>query len=75
MSCRAHHAPRGERVMLSRPSYVVWIISTVIAAVIILMKYAGIQIPMLSDIVSGKSFEFLLLAFILLWLGTIIRRM
>ena len=61
--------------MLSRPSYVVWIISTVIAAVIILMKYASIQIPMLSDIVSGKSFEFLLLAFILLWLGTIFRRM
>ena len=61
--------------MISRPSFVVWIISTVIAAVIILMKYASIQIPVLSDIVSGKSFEFMLLAFILLWLGTVLRRL
>lgn len=61
--------------MLSRPSYLVWILSTVIAVVIILMKYASIQIPVLSDIASGKSFEFMLLAFILLWLGTVFRRM
>lgn len=61
--------------MLSRPSYIVWGISTVIVVVILLMRYAGIQIPVASDIVSGKSFEFLLLAFILLWLGTVFRRM
>lgn len=61
--------------MLSRPSFVVWILSTVIAVVIVLMKYAGINIPVLSDIVSGKSFEFLLLAFILLWVGTVFRNL
>ncbi|MFY0613466.1 MAG: hypothetical protein JXQ99_18170 [Hyphomicrobiaceae bacterium] len=61
--------------MLSRPSYVVWIISTVIVVVVLLMKYASINIPVLSDIASGKSFEFTLLAFILLWLGTVFRSM
>jgi hypothetical protein len=61
--------------MLSRPSYVVWIISTVIAVVILLMKYAGINIPVLSDIASGKTFELLLLAYILLWVGTVFRSM
>jgi len=61
--------------MLSRPSFVVWIISTVIVVVVLLMKYASINIPVLSDIASGKSFEFTLLAFILLWLGTVFRRM
>ncbi len=61
--------------MLSRPTFVVWIISTLIVAVVMLMKYAGVTIPVLSDIAAGKSFEFVLLAYILLWLGTIVKGM
>ena len=61
--------------MLSRPTFIVWIISTLIVAVVMLMKYAGVTIPVLSDIAAGKSFEFVLLAYILLWLGTIVKGM
>ena len=61
--------------MLSRPTFIVWIISTLIVAVVMLMKYAGVTIPVLSDIASGKSFEFVLLAYILLWLGTLVKGM
>lgn len=61
--------------MLSRPSFVIWILSTVVAVLVLLMKYAGVNIPVASSIISGKMFEFLLIAYILLWLGTIIRRM
>ena len=61
--------------MLTRPSYVMWMLSTTIAAVVLLMTYASIKIPVLTDIAAGKSFEFMLLAFILLWLGTVFRRL
>lgn len=57
--------------MLSRPTFVIWLISTILATVVILMIYAGITIPVLSPIVSGNTFEVLLLAYVLLWLGTV----
>jgi hypothetical protein len=58
--------------MLSRPTFAIWLISTILALVVILMTYAGIVIPVLSPIVSGNTFEVLLLAYILLWLGTVL---
>jgi hypothetical protein len=59
--------------MLSAPTFVSWIISTVIAAAIILLNYLGISVPVISEIIAGRSFEFLLAAYILLWLGTVFR--
>jgi hypothetical protein len=58
--------------MLSRPTFAIWLISTILALVVILMTYAGIVIPVLSPIVAGNTFEVLLLAYILLWLGTVL---
>ena len=61
--------------MLSRPTFAVWLISTILAVVVILMNYAGVSIPVISPIVAGHSFEVLLIAFVLLWLGTVFNGM
>jgi hypothetical protein len=61
-----------EENMLSRPTFAIWLISTIIAAVVILMNYAGIAVPVLSPIIAGHSFEALLIAYVLLWLGTVV---
>jgi Na+-translocating ferredoxin:NAD+ oxidoreductase RnfD subunit len=58
--------------MLSRPTFVIWLISTILAVVVVLMVYGGIAVPVLSPIVSGHTFEVLLIAYVLLWLGTIV---
>lgn len=57
--------------MLSRPTFAIWLISTILAAVVILMTYTTITIPIISPIVAGNGFEALLLAYIMLWLGTV----
>ena len=58
--------------MLSRPTFVNWLLSTVLAVVVVLLVYGGIVIPVISPIVAGNTFEVLLLAYILLWLGTVV---
>jgi hypothetical protein len=58
--------------MLSRPTFVIWLLSTVLAVVVVLLVYAGVVIPVISPIVTGHTFEVLLLAYILLWLGTVV---
>jgi hypothetical protein len=40
--------------------------------VVILMVYAGIAVPVISPIVAGHTFEVLLIAYVLLWLGTVV---
>ena len=57
--------------MLSRPTFAIWFLSTVLAAVVVLMTYAGIAVPVLSPIVAGHTFEVLLVAYVILWLGTV----
>ena len=47
--------------------------ANIFAVVVVLMVYAGVNIPVLTDIASGRTFEVLLLAYILLWLGTTFR--
>jgi hypothetical protein len=61
----------GEVGMLSRPTFVVWFLSTLLAAVVVLMTYAGVTVPVLSPIVAGHTFEVLLIAYVILWLGTV----
>jgi len=56
-----------------RPTFVVWLVSTVLAVIVILMTYGNVFIPVISPIIAGHSFETLLIAYILLWLGTIFR--
>jgi len=58
---------------LSPPSFVIFLISFILAGLVILAKYFGITVPVLSDITAGKSFEVLLLAYILLFVGVVVR--
>lgn len=58
---------------MSAPTFAIWLISTVLAVVVVLMVYAGVNVPVLTDIAAGHTFEVLLLAYILLWLGTTFR--
>lgn len=58
---------------MSAPTFAIWLISTVLAVVVLLMVYAGVTVPVLSPIAAGHTFEVLLLAYILLWLGTTFR--
>ena len=67
------HGSRGRVVLFSAPSIISWFISTIIAGAIILLTYLGISVPVLSDVIAGRNFEFLLGAYILLWLGTVFK--
>lgn len=58
--------------MPSRPTFIIWLISTIIAAVVILMRYGGVSVPVVSDLIGGRGFEALLIAYVLLWLGTVV---
>ncbi len=58
---------------LSPPSFIIFLLSLILAALVILGKYFGISVPILSDIASGKYFEVLLVAYLLLFFGVIIR--
>ena len=58
--------------MLSRPTFIIWLLSTLLAVVVVVMVYGGIVVPVISPIVTGHTFEVLLLAYVLLWLGTVV---
>ena len=58
--------------MLSRPTFLIWFISTVLAVVVVLMVYGGIVVPVISPFVAGYTLEVLLIAYVLLWLGTVV---
>ena len=58
---------------MSRPTFAIWLISTILAAVVILMTYFGVTIPIISPIVAGHGFETLLIAYALLWIGVVFR--
>lgn len=58
---------------LSAPSFIIFLLSFILAAVVILAQYFGVSIPLFSDIAAGKHFEVLLLAYLLLFFGVVIR--
>jgi hypothetical protein len=57
---------------LNAPSFGIWLISVIIVAVVVLSVYLRIQIPVLSPLFAdgNKQFYAVLLAWILLFLGT-----
>ena len=61
--------------MLSRPTYLVWIISTVIVALVLAIKYFGVasMIPVAGPLVAKHMFEALLIGYLLLWAGTVFK--
>jgi predicted neutral ceramidase superfamily lipid hydrolase len=58
---------------LSRPTFAIWLLSTVLVALVVALKYFAVSIPVVTPIVSGHLFEVLLVSFVLLWAGTVFR--
>ena len=54
---------------LKAPSIAIYIISTILILIIVLSKYFGIRIPVLSVIVAGHPFEVTLVAWALMFAG------
>ncbi len=54
---------------LSSPSFGIYLVSVILVLVIILTKYTRLDVPLLSEIVRGKDFPVMLLAYLLLWIG------
>jgi hypothetical protein len=66
---------RVRAVMLSRPSYLIWVLSTVIAVLVIASKYFGVAslVPVVGPLVAQHTFEFMLIAFSMIWAGTVFK--
>lgn len=58
---------------LSAPSFLIFILSVILVALVILSKYFGVEIPVLTTIVQRSPFEILLVAWALLFLGVTFR--
>lgn len=58
---------------LSRPTFAIWSISTLLVVAVIAVKYFSVSIPALGEFVDGGMFEALLIGYILLWIGTVFR--
>ncbi len=63
--------------MVNRPSNLTWLIATVLTGLVIGVVYFGGAkfIPLAGPLIAKHSFEVLLGAFGLLWLGTIVKGM
>ena len=60
---------------LTPPSLPIFLISVIMVALVIAAKYFGINIPVLSPIVTKSMFEVLLVAYGLLFIGVVFRRL
>ncbi len=58
---------------LSAPSYIIYILSVALIVLLILARYFGVEIPVLSTIVQRSPFEIALVAWGLLFLGVTFR--
>ena len=60
---------------LTPPSFPVFLISFIMVALVVAEKYLGIDIPVVTQIVKKSMFEVLLVAYGLLFIGVVFRRM
>ena len=58
---------------LSRPTFFIWALSTILAVLVVALKYFTVEVPVLTPFVSGHLFEAVLVCFVLLWAGTVFR--
>lgn len=58
---------------LSAPSFLIFILSVILVALVILSRYFGVEIPVLTTIVQRSPFEIMLVAWALLFLGVTFR--
>ncbi len=61
--------------MLSRPTFVIWVLSTILVVLVIAAKYFGVSnlIPVAGPMVAKHLFEVLLIGYALLWAGTVFK--
>ena len=57
------------------PSVPIFLISIIMAGLVIAIKYFGVDIPVAGAIVKRSLFDVLLLAYIVLFFGTVIRKL
>jgi hypothetical protein len=60
---------------LTPPSFPIFLISVIMVALVVAAKYFGANVPVLSPIVNRSMFEVLLVAYALLFLGVVFRRL
>lgn len=60
---------------LSAPSYGLFLVSFILALLVILIKYFGITVPVVGDIVRKSMFEVMLVSYVLLFIGVVFRRL
>lgn len=60
---------------LTPPSFPVFLISAIMVALVVAAKYFGANIPVLTPIVKKSMFEVLLVAYGLLFIGVVFRRL
>jgi uncharacterized membrane protein len=58
---------------LRSPTYIVFVLSVILVALVVLWKYFGVEIPVVTPIVQRSPFEILLVAWALLFLGVTTR--
>ena len=63
---------RSGALWLTAPSLPVFVISALLALAALLAYYAGVTIPILN---SGRIFDVLALAYLLLFIGVVVRRL
>lgn len=60
---------------LTAPSLPIFLISVIMVALVVAAKYFGLTVPVLSPIVTRSMFEVLLVAWVLLFIGVVFRRL
>jgi len=60
---------------LTPPSFPVFFLSVVMVTLVVAAKYFGAHVPVLSPIVNKSMFEVLLVAYALLFIGVVFRRL
>lgn len=61
---------------LTPPSYGIFLLSFILILGVLLSQYApSVEIPVVSEVVSKAKFEVTLLAYILLFIGVVFRRL
>ncbi len=60
---------------LTAPTFPIFLISLIMVILVIASKYFGVSIPVLTPIVNKSMFEVLLVAYALLFVGVVFRRL
>ena len=60
---------------LTPPSFPIFLISVIMVSLVVAAKYFGVNVPVLSPIVNKSMFEVLLVAYGLLLIGVVFRRL